>query len=299
MSWRGVIGWAARLLVPIPILLGAAAASAAVGGAAHLSAPASARELQLAQAAPRDPIGEAVTASGRAATTTDSDLSLGALIVNAHPFVQAVMAILALASLASWALFVSKLLALRQARAGIRADDALLRQAPALNEVERTHRLGPHASELIRAAIAEVDLSYGLPIAGIKERVASRLAGVEAAAARELAAGTGLLASVGATAPFIGLFGTVFGIMNSFVGIAEAETTNLVVVAPGIAEALMATALGLFAAIPAVIMYNVISRQLGAFRAEFGETSAEVLRLVGRDLDRWSAEAARGTQAVA
>ena len=87
-------------------------------------------------------------------------------------------------------------------------------------------------------------------------------------------------------APFIGLFGTVWGIMNSFVGIAESGTTNLAVVAPGIAEALLATALGLVAAIPAVIMYNHFTRSLASVRGAMGDLSAGLQQLVSRDLDR-------------
>src|SRR3954466_7778191 len=96
----------------------------------------------------------------------------------------------------------------------------------------------------------------------------------------------GLLSSIGATAPFVGLFGTVWGIMNSFIGISKAQTTNLAVVAPGIAEALLATALGLVAAIPAVVIYNLFARSITGYRALLGDASAEVLRLVSRDLDR-------------
>ena len=98
--------------------------------------------------------------------------------------------------------------------------------------------------------------------------------------------GTGVLATIGATAPFVGLFGTVWGIMNSFIGISKAQTTNLAVVAPGIAEALLATAFGLAAAIPAVVIYNVFARSIAGYRALLGDASAEVLRLVSRDLDR-------------
>ena len=98
---------------------------------------------------------------------------------------------------------------------------------------------------------------------GFKERVALRLERVEAAMSRQIARGTGVLATIGATAPFVGLFGTVWGIMNSFIGISEAHTTNLAVVAPGIAEALLATALGLVAAIPAVVIYNHLARSIG------------------------------------
>ena len=121
---------------------------------------------------------------------------------------------------------------------------------------------------------------------GIKERIASRLERIEAARARRIMRGTGVLATIGATAPFVGLFGTVWGIMNSFIGISKSHTTNLAVVAPGIAEALLATAFGLAAAIPAVVIYNMFSRQIAGYRALLGDASAEVLRLVSRDLDR-------------
>lgn len=97
--------------------------------------------------------------------------------------------------------------------------------------------------------------------------------------------GTGVLATVGATAPFVGLFGTVWGIMNSFINISKQHATNLAVVAPGIAEALLATALGLFAAIPAVVIYNMLSRAIVSHRALCADGTAEILRLVSRHLD--------------
>jgi biopolymer transport protein ExbB len=121
---------------------------------------------------------------------------------------------------------------------------------------------------------------------GIKERVASRLERIEAAFGRRMSRATGVLATIGATAPFVGLFGTVWGIMNSFIGISKSHTTNLAVVAPGIAEALLATAFGLAAAIPAVVIYNVFARSITGYRAQLGDAAAEVLRLVSRDLDR-------------
>jgi biopolymer transport protein ExbB len=139
----------------------------------------------------------------------------------------------------------------------------------------------------VRAAEDELDLSSDLTDkTGIKERIATRLQRLETAATRNMHRGTGLLATIGATAPFVGLFGTVWGIMNSFIGISKAQTTNLAVVAPGIAEALLATAMGLFAAIPAVIIYNFFARWIGSYRAQVGDASADVLRLVSRDLDR-------------
>jgi len=139
---------------------------------------------------------------------------------------------------------------------------------------------------LADAAIQEVGLSGDAPEKeGVKERIAWRFQRIEANAAREIGIGTGVLATIGATAPFVGLFGTVWGIMNSFIGIAHTQTTNLAVVAPGIAEALLATGLGLVAAIPAVVIYNSFSRSIAGYRALVADSSAELLRLVSRDLD--------------
>ena len=143
------------------------------------------------------------------------------------------------------------------------------------------------AAALIEAADTELRMSAdAMSPAGVKERIASRLERLEAAAGRSMIRGTGLLATIGATAPFVGLFGTVWGIMNSFIGISKAHTTNLAVVAPGIAEALLATALGLVAAIPAVVMYNFFSRWIAGYRALHADAAAEILRLISRDLDR-------------
>jgi biopolymer transport protein ExbB len=141
--------------------------------------------------------------------------------------------------------------------------------------------------KFLNAAMTELKLSAGSQERdGIKERIASRLERIEAAYARRMLRGTGVLATIGATAPFVGLFGTVWGIMNSFIGISKSHTTNLAVVAPGIAEALLATAFGLAAAIPAVVIYNVFARSIAGYRAQLGDASAEVLRLVSRDLER-------------
>jgi biopolymer transport protein ExbB len=96
----------------------------------------------------------------------------------------------------------------------------------------------------------------------------------------------GILATIGSTAPFVGLFGTVWGIMNSFIGISKAQTTNLAVVAPGIAEALLATAIGLAAAIPAVIIYNHFSRATKAYLELVGRAAGVIGRLLSRELDR-------------
>jgi biopolymer transport protein ExbB len=120
---------------------------------------------------------------------------------------------------------------------------------------------------------------------GIKERVAALINRIDAGQARQLSRGVSMLGSIGASAPFIGLFGTVWGIMNSFIGIAQAQTSNLAVVAPGIAEALLTTAFGLVAAVPAVLIYNTITRAVGGYRLRLSDAAAEVMCLLGRDLE--------------
>lgn len=144
-------------------------------------------------------------------------------------------------------------------------------------------------ASLVNAAREEVRISLDAQghasADGLKERVASRLSRIEAQASRRMSRGTGLLATIGSTAPFVGLFGTVWGIMNAFIGISQSQTTNLAIVAPGIAEALLATAIGLVAAIPAVVIYNVFARSITGYRQLLADASAGVERLVSRDVD--------------
>jgi biopolymer transport protein ExbB len=208
------------------------------------------------------------------------------MFMTADIVVKAVMIGLALASVLSWTVWLAKSIELIAARRSLRRVTAALGEARDWNEaVGASGERGGLAAALVEAAEAELRLSAGAQ-ANVKERIASRLERIESAAGRSMMRGTGLLASIGATAPFVGLFGTVWGIMNSFIGISKEHTTNLAVVAPGIAEALLATALGLVAAIPAVIMYNVFARWIGGYRALAADTAAEILRLIGRDLDR-------------
>jgi biopolymer transport protein ExbB len=159
-----------------------------------------------------------------------------------------------------------------------------------LEGLDRLADIQGEVAQFLDAAATELKASAGsTDREGIKERIASRLERIEASYGRRILRGTGVLATIGATAPFVGLFGTVWGIMNSFIGISKSHTTNLAVVAPGIAEALLATALGLAAAIPAVVIYNVFARSIAGYRAGLGDAAAEVLRLVSRDLDRAAA----------
>jgi len=216
------------------------------------------------------------------------DLSPWGMFMSADAVVQAVMIGLALASLLTWTIWLAKSIELLMGRRNLRAGIDVLIHARNWNEAaERLAERRDGMGALVRAAHDEVTLSAGaLSAAGVKERVVSRLERIEAAGSRRMIRGTGVLATVGATAPFVGLFGTVWGIMNSFIGISKQHTTNLAVVAPGIAEALLATALGLVAAIPAVVMYNIFSRWNAGYRALQADASAAILRLISRDLDR-------------
>jgi biopolymer transport protein ExbB len=220
------------------------------------------------------------------------DLSPWGMFLGADWIVQLVMVGLAIASVLTWTVLVAKSWEL--ARIGRRLRDAreVLLQSRTLAEVADSPVLAGHIGEhLVAAAEAELRLSADTTEKqGIKERVLSRLDRLDAAYARHLRRGTGLLATIGSTAPFVGLFGTVWGIMNSFVGIARTQTTTLAVVAPGIAEALLATAIGLVAAIPAVVIYNHFTRAIAGCRAQTGDLAAAVLQLVSRDLDRHGTE---------
>ena len=214
------------------------------------------------------------------------DLSPWGMFLAADIVVKAVMVGLAFASVLTWTIWLAKTIELMIARRRLRAAVAALRQAHDFEAAtDSLLGRGDGAAALVRAAAEELQLS-GDALAGVKERIASRLERIEAASGRRMIRGTGLLATIGATAPFVGLFGTVWGIMNSFIGISKQHTTNLAVVAPGIAEALLATALGLVAAIPAVVMYNMFSRWIAGYRALQADASAEILRLISRDLDR-------------
>jgi len=216
--------------------------------------------------------------------TLPRDLSPWGMYLNADPVVKAVLIGLVLASVATWTVWLAKSIEIWAAKRRVRAAARVL-AGPRAPGVERL--AAGEVRQFLAAAVSEREMSAGaLEHAGIKERVASRLERLEAGFGRRIQRGTGVLATIGATAPFVGLFGTVWGIMNSFIGISKAQTTNLAVVAPGIAEALLATAVGLAAAIPAVVIYNVFARSIAGYRALLGDAAAEVLRLVSRDLER-------------
>ena len=242
------------------------------------------------QPAPNDAgtAGENAGKSLRTVATSLHELSPWSMFMSADIIVKAVMIGLALASVATWTIFFAKMIELwlvqRKRRAALErvGDVRSLAEAQLALGVERSV-----LSSLLAAAMREARLSAGISSdSGIKERAASSFAEIVRAEARGIRIGMAALATIGATSPFVGLFGTVWGIMNSFVGISKSQTTNLAVVAPGIAEALLATAFGLVAAIPAVIIYNHFARMIRNYLELVGRSSGAAGRLLSRDLDR-------------
>ncbi|MCZ0960612.1 tonB-system energizer ExbB [Paracoccus benzoatiresistens] len=218
------------------------------------------------------------------------DLSPMGMFWAADIVVKAVMIGLAFASVITWTVLVVKALELWGASAAAQGGIRRIQSADSLDAaVASSNGRRDPVSRMIRQAAEEYRRSRpALDVAGdggVKERVDSQLDRIEAVAGRRMGRGTGVLATIGSTAPFVGLFGTVWGIMNSFIGISESQTTNLAVVAPGIAEALLATAIGLVAAIPAVVIYNVFARGITGYRLRLANAAAGVRQLVSRDLD--------------
>jgi biopolymer transport protein ExbB len=208
------------------------------------------------------------------------------MFMSADIIVKAVMLGLAFASVLTWTIWLAKTFGLLTARRRLGHAQRALAAADSLADAVRSaSTASPHVAQLIQAVEKELRRSHDLhDVDGIKERVAARFERIEASVGRRMMRATGILATIGATAPFVGLFGTVWGIMNSFIGISKLHTTNLAVVAPGIAEALLATAFGLAAAIPAVVIYNSFARAIASYRALYGDASVEILNLTSRDL---------------
>lgn len=210
-------------------------------------------------------------------------LSPWGMFLNADIIVKAVMIALTIASLMTWTIWLAKTIELRLATRRVRQRLKLLESGSRLTEAVRACNGDYDAvAQLVLSTGREAELSDGIVDEGFRERVALRLERVEAAIARQVSRGVSILATIGAIAPFVGLFGTVWGIMNSFIGISEAHTTNLAVVAPGIAEALLTTATGLVAAIPAVVIYNHLARAIAGYKSLLGDASAQLLLMISR-----------------
>jgi biopolymer transport protein ExbB len=228
-------------------------------------------------------VAHAQTAQGTFGALPENMTPMG-MFWNADIVVKAVMVGLLLASVLTWTILLAKVVELWFARQSLAAAQGSLAAARSFAEAELA-KASPHVGMLIGAAEDELERSPDRrDIDGIKERITARFERIEAGVSRHMMRATGILATIGATAPFVGLFGAVWGIMNSFIGIERLHTTNLAVVAPGIAEALLATAIGLAAAIPAVVIYNALARAITHYSALFANASVEVLTLVSRDL---------------
>ncbi len=248
-----------------------------------------------AASAPGAAVSPAAGASTQLTISVPRELSPWSMFMSADVVVKAVMIGLALASLITWTIFIAKMIELSVVQQKVRS--ALKKISDARSLAEAQFALGSKEGvlpSLLAACMREARLSAGISSdAGIKERAASSCAEIVRAEARRVRLGMGLLATIGATSPFVGLFGTVWGIMNSFIGISKAQTTNLAVVAPGIAEALLATAIGLVAAIPAVIIYNHFARVTKGYLELVNRASGAAARLLSRDLDRTHVGGAR------
>ncbi|MFF7863951.1 tonB-system energizer ExbB [Pseudomonas monteilii] len=307
-AWRAIAALTLSLVLAPVAMADEPTANAATPAAA--SAPAT-------QAAPAAPAveGQAPAGEAQAAAPADSqvvvdpatdalvedtslgmahDLSPWGMYKNADIVVKIVMIGLAIASIITWTIWIAKGFELMGAKRRLRGEIAQLKKSTTLKEAsEVSNKEGTLAHTLVHDALEEMRLSANArEKEGIKERVSFRLERLVHASGRTMSSGTGVLATIGSTAPFVGLFGTVWGIMNSFIGIAKTQTTNLAVVAPGIAEALLATALGLVAAIPAVVIYNVFARSIAGYKAQVSDASAQVLLLVSRDLDHQGSDRA-------
>ena len=299
----------AQAPAPQPAPSATATPSAAPAVPAPEAAPVAPQAAPAAASAPATPAAVA-PASQIAAPAAEPSISITAhllpqnlspwgMFLNADIVVKVVMVGLALASLTTWTVWLVKSLELMAAKRNALKQLGILAHAATLDvaRADLGNGKGP-VVRMVDGAAAEVDRSADLNADGIKERAAALIERIEARAGRRVNHGTGILGTIGSTAPFIGLFGTVWGIMNSFIGISKTHTTNLAVVAPGIAEALLATAFGLVAAIPAVIIYNVFARSISGYKAILGDAAAEILRHVSRDLDRGAPAASENWHVV-
>ena len=219
------------------------------------------------------------------------------MFMEATPVVKVVMGGLLLASVFCWTLLIIKLLEFSGLN---KKTDRFLEEFRQTRTIADMRKVatdeaydGNPLADMAAAATEEIELSRqsGLSVTGDHQdaalsRAQHAVAAVQAGLAARLSGGQQFLASTGSIGPFVGLFGTVYGIMNSFIGIVQSNTTNLASVAPGIAEALLATGIGLFAAIPAVVMYNYFNTRISAYGTRSDGFAAELLNAVSRQLDK-------------
>jgi biopolymer transport protein ExbB len=293
--------------IPFIALLGAMALmTSAPAFAQEAAAPAAPAAADAAAAPAADAAAPAAPAADAAAPAADvapaqiehaGQLTVMQMFLDAEPVVKVVMIGLVLASILSWTLLVTKLVEFGSLNKASDRFVEAFRGAKSVNDMGRIALSdefeGNPLADMAAAAAQEVELSRqaGLAVNGAHRettlhRAEMAVGAVQANLGKRLSSGMQFLASVGSSGPFIGLFGTVYGIMNSFIGIANTNTTNLAVVAPGIAEALLATGIGLFAAIPAVIFYNYFQTRISAYGARTEGFVAELMNAISRQLDK-------------
>lgn len=293
---------------PLIALIGAAALMMGAPAFAQDAAPAdpAAAAAPADPAAPAEPAAEATPAEPAPAAPAEEDaaavgghgeLTIMAMFMYAQPVGKAVLIGLVLASILSWTLLITKLLEFSKLERQTNRFLEAFRGAKNVSDIGRISMSddfeGNPLADMAAAAVQEVEVSRqaGLSVSGEHRdstigRATAAVTGVQASLAKRLSGGMQYLASLGSNAPFIGLFGTVYGIMYSFIGIANTNTTNLAVVAPGIAEALLATGLGLAAAIPSVIFYNYFQTRISTYGARSEGYVAELLNAISRQLDK-------------
>ena len=272
-----------------PLLFAKVVALLVFLASAVVAVPAIAQDPPVSQQAEDPPAPtQAIDTGGAAETapsTMGSELSPWTMFMAADVVVKAVMGGLAFASLVTWTVFFAKSIEILRAGRNLRTARRKIAGLTSLAEAEAALKgSSSMVARLVRAASREHPIG-GDPTSGsgVQDRVASVLADLVQEHARHMRTGMGLLATIGATAPFVGLFGTVWGIMNSFIGISKSHTTNLAVVAPGIAEALLATAIGLVAAIPAVVIYNLFARSTKSYLDQLRIAANAIARMSIRD----------------
>jgi biopolymer transport protein ExbB len=267
-----------------------APATSAAAPATDAAAPAPAPAAEAPPASVSDAEAGGEKKEGHSLTPVGMFLAAGAVV-------KVVMIGLILASIFSWVLLITKIF---EFGALNKQSDAFLEAFRGARSIADIARIGSSEefegnpmADMAAAAAQEIELSRqaGLAVGGEHRdstlaRATYAISAVQASLVKRLSGGMVFLASVGSAGPFIGLFGTVYGIMTSFIGIANTNTTNLAVVAPGIAEALLATGIGLFAAIPAVIFYNYFQTRISGYGTRSEGFVAELMNAISRQLDK-------------
>lgn len=293
---RAQAAFVAAVAFIVLVLCGAPAALAQKSPRAAPTAPdAQSQQLAAPEAAPTTPVD--VSQTGGSAGPALNGISVYALFMRADPIVKTVMAVLAFASLWSWAIIFNKWIALGLLRRSADKFEKSFWSGLSLDDLYQQHvqRIDHPMVAVFASAIKEWRRAFegGPPreslLASIKERIDKAMSVTIQRESQGIERQLGFLATVGATAPFVGLFGTVWGIMDSFTAIAARHDTTLAVVAPGIAEALFATAMGLLAAIPAVIFYNKFVNDIGRYIGRLECFSDEFSAILSRQLDEKAA----------